>query len=270
MPLLFARDISLISGFLKSNSPELEFAFRLALFAPFLGKTFRLVRPKQTRIRKFPYLPLVIHILCAPAQFLRYYGSYIQTRNLPVPDRLDLLFSGLFSLTSFILICMRAQRHSNITRTVFQTTITQHGVPFILGYYWGDARLFGLSVRFMSLFSWFRVVHRVLPRLLPVRFKGPGKYVVTYDAAIVVGTFISLWEVGYPAGAGIFAGSVACLMWLERLLALRVANYPQTNFVRRILIATGIVDYEALTGKGPDAVTPDMWKETDSSKAKLQ
>jgi hypothetical protein len=123
-----------------------------------------------------------------------------------------------------MLITIRARRHSNITRTVFQASIIQHAAVFILGYLWTDTRLFGLSVKFLNLFSWFRAVHRVLPRILPMRFRGPGKYIACYDAAIVVGTFVSLWEVGYPAGSGIFAGLTALLIWVERSLALKMAR----------------------------------------------
>lgn len=230
IPLTWATDgpsaylVSALGGFINSYSPELECAFRLALFAPFLGKTFSLTRPKQARIRRFPYLPMVVHVLSAPLQFVRYYGTYIRSRESPIPDYVDLLFSGLFILTSALLITSRARRHSNITRTVFQATILQHAAIFVLGYWWSNARLFGLSVKFLNLFSWFRAVHRVLPRLLPMRFRGPGKYIACYDAAIVVGTFVSLWEVGYPAGSGIFAGLVALLIWVERSLALRMAK----------------------------------------------
>ncbi|KAF3762832.1 hypothetical protein M406DRAFT_72819 [Cryphonectria parasitica EP155] len=227
-------------------SPELELLFRIAIFTPFIPKSMKHLKPKTNKAKNFPYIPMLVHLVTGPLQFIRYYAKYVTTRTYPLPDEVDFVLMSLFLLSSALLQISRSKANSTIIKTTFQTTVIQQGVPFFLGYHWNDANLFRLSVQLLNWFSWFRITHRVLPRVVPHRFKGLGKYVVCYEATLVLSSCVAMWEVGYPGGVGAFLGILTVLLSLERTLTRNIASMQERHMLRRLLVNLGLVDFEIL------------------------
>lgn len=199
--------------------PELEFAWVILSYSPFLLSTFSYTSPKVARARVYPYLPLVVHIFTALMIVLRYHARFAALRVWPRPDAVDLALFASFSLSSFVVEAYRSSRSLATIRSGFQAAILLQAVVF--GASWargGDPALFRAAVKLFNWFGSFRAVfqflHRIDPRLAPVK-----SFAARYEVTMLASGPFAAWEAGVPAGVPIFFGLITAFMVLNRKVA---------------------------------------------------
>ncbi|KAK7747893.1 hypothetical protein SLS53_001145 [Cytospora paraplurivora] len=209
---------------LASYRPEAEILFSIAMFSPFLARTFSSSSPKRARARGYPYLTLLAHILSSLFLVIRYHVRYVRLRVWPELDTTDLLVFSLFFLTSFYIEAYLAKGQLVGVRAGFQTAILMHCAVFTAS--WargGDTALFRTSVKFVNWFSWFRLTARLLPVIDP-RLRLTKNFGARYELTCILSTPLALWESGYPNGIPIQLGLVSVLMVAERAIAAAVSR----------------------------------------------
>lgn len=199
--------------------PELELLWVLLTFAPFLPTTMRYTSGKFTRARRYPYIPLFIHIVTGPMLVLRYHARYVATRAWPKPELSDLALFAAFNLTSFLLEAARSGQsyYTPAGRSGFQAAILIQ--TLVIGASWlrgRDPALFRASVKLFNWFASFRAFSRWAGRINPSLEKD---YDLKWSTTIVLSGTFAMWEAGVPAGVPGFLGLVAVLMVVERAVA---------------------------------------------------
>ena len=209
------------NSFLSRYRPELETLFVVAMYSPFLAKTFSYSSAKLTRARGYPYFPMLAHIFVGPLYVLRYHARYAAMRVWPKPDSTDLVLFALFNASSFLLELRRSTNPytTGVIRAGFQGAIFMHAVIFALSWYGGrDAELFRTSVKFLNWFAWFRLVEKSLPVLDP-RLGQMKNFSTKFELTMVLSASLAVWEAGVPAGVPVIVMIHAIFLLGERVLA---------------------------------------------------
>ncbi|KAF3766170.1 hypothetical protein M406DRAFT_68540 [Cryphonectria parasitica EP155] len=262
-PLLGSPDVdNIISGLPYIQNlcaryrPELEMLWVLLTYAPFLTSTFRYTSPKFARHRNYPPFTTTIHIFSAFLLVLRYHARYAATRTWPCPELPDLLLFAVFNISSFFLEAHRASVPQSIpvVRAGFQVSVLMHAAVF--GASWvqrcsgggGGQVFFRASVKFMNWFASFRAIKELLGLVDP-RLAQPKNTVASFEVTMVLSLPLGLWEAGVPAGVPASLVLLAGFLIMERAVAEAVFGMSDSNPCKRLILASGYVDFNLLREK---------------------
>ncbi|KAJ0125314.1 hypothetical protein J7T55_006659 [Diaporthe amygdali] len=255
---------------LSRYRPELETLFVLAMYSPFLVQTFSYSSPKLTRARGFPYLPMIAHIFSGPLYVLRYHARYAALRVWPKPDPTDLVLFSLFNLSSFLLEVRRSRSSYStaIIRSGFQAAILMHAVVFAASWLRGqDPVLFRASVKFLNWFAWFRITERTLPVIDP-RLRKMANFGTKFELTSALSASLAVWEAGVPAGVPVILGMIATTVMCERVLAKILIHYSDDNPLKRLVFASGYVDFNYIKEHESQSTDPEV-EQGDGTKVEL-
>ncbi|ROW08537.1 hypothetical protein VPNG_06234 [Cytospora leucostoma] len=238
-----------LQSVLTSYRPEAEILFSIAMFSPYLARTFSFSSPKRARARGYPYLTLLAHILSSLFLVTRYHARYVRLRVWPEPETADLLGFSLFFLTSFYIEAYLSKNQLVGARVGFQTAILMHCAVFTATWAMGgDTALFRTSVKLLNWFSWFRLTARVLP-VIDRRLRLTKNFGARFELTCIMSTPLALWESGYPNGIPIHMGLVSVLMVAEHAVAAALSSYPDDHLLKKLVLASGYVDFGYLKEK---------------------
>lgn len=207
--------------------PELEILWVLLTYSQFLPDKARYASPKLARVRGFPHIPMVTHILASLTLVLRYHTRYAITRVWPHPELLDLVLLATFSLTSWVLQAARSTMSycSSPRRTGFQAAIIIQSVLFAASWIQGrDPTLFRASIKLLNWFASYRFVAQWITRIDPTL---KPNFIMQQSAIVILSAVFATWEADVPGGAAGFLVLVAALMVVERTIA--EAIYPSVS-----------------------------------------
>ncbi|CAN8103910.1 unnamed protein product [Discula destructiva] len=208
---------------------------------------------KVARARKYPYFPTIVHIFTGPMLVLRYHARYAATCEWPRPESADVVLLASFCVTSFLLEAARSALEyvSPVWRTGFHAAIFIQ--PAIFSVSWirgGDPALFRASIKMLNWFASFRLLMPLLTRIDPNLKKN---FVLQSSTNVLLSGVFAMWEAGVPAGVPAFLGLVAVLIIVERAIAEAIYNVPDSSLLKKLILASGYVDYNFLRHKAKEA-----------------
>lgn len=214
----------LFSSTLSRYRPELELLWVLLSYSPFLVQAYSYTSPQYTRVRRYPYPVLLVHILVAPLYVLRWHARYAALRVWPQPEPTDLLLFAAFWISSASLEVSRVKMGLAIPlmRAGFQVAIAMHGGYFAAGWVGGrDPAAFRATVKFLNWFASFRAVGRLWSRIDRRLVKTPAS---AYSMTMMTSGCYAMWEAGVPNGVPVFLVATMALVLVKQALAGRIAR----------------------------------------------
>ncbi|PSR80255.1 hypothetical protein BD289DRAFT_490938 [Coniella lustricola] len=214
--------VDLTTGFqsvVEQYRPELEIAWVLLIFGPWLASAARFRSRKHAVSRGFSYRTLAVHISAALLLVIRYHARFAATRVWPQPELTDAALFTAIAISTFLVEKRSAKRQRPIERIGFQVAVVVQSATFIAA--WAldrDAALFRAAVKFLNWFAWVRYFLVALP-MIDSRLGMARHYRTRWDVAVSGSGCLIMWESGIPSGLPIFLTLILIVFAAERSLA---------------------------------------------------
>lgn len=210
---------------MEQYRPELEIAWVLLIFGPWLASAARFQSRKHAVARGFSYRTLLAHITAALLLVIRYHARFAATRTWPQPQLTDAVLFTIIAISTFLVEKRSAKRQRPIERIGFQVAVVVQSATFVAAWVLDrDAALFRAAVKFLNWFAWVRYFLVALP-MVDARLGEAKNYRTRWDVAVSGSGCLIMWESGIPGGVPIFLGLILVVFAVERVLARNALRY---------------------------------------------
>ncbi|TPX13075.1 uncharacterized protein E0L32_006501 [Thyridium curvatum] len=214
-----------IQQLLSTYGPQLDLAYHLLLYAPFIASPFKhFFTTKRAKAAGTPYPPLLGHIVCSLVEVARFQYRQLTawSRTTLIPTELDLALC-IINLVCTFGIARRAPRgDARFMRPLFQAMALIRFIATAAGYASADPTWYHASVKSLNGFVWSRVL---IDFFFAEKIFGEG-YSVAYTAGMFFGLSLSTMEGRYPfsglLGVPVMLGIMLGLMLFERSMSERI------------------------------------------------
>jgi hypothetical protein len=214
-----------IRAFAVANRPQIDLAWHIFIFSPFLLQRFTKYLgpdgPKRARYINLPYLPLAAHLLLGAFIVWRYQYRAVTLGEAPKPEPLDFASGFANALASWILCRHNTRGNPKIQRTAFQAIAVQLGLAAVMAYRHESVEWYHAMVKTHNGFIYVRWVTNI---------GGPlgifQNYGEAYTLAVFLGGLLGIMEARFPwegiLGVPVTLALMVALVAVERWVTARV------------------------------------------------